>query len=751
MLHHCVTSAFLFISSALLYAENSPTQEEDVLQYVDPMIGTAGKGHTFPGATTPLGMIQLTPSDRDHIPGYNYAESVMPGFAHNHYSGTGLGAMGDILLIPTHGDVKINPGTKENPDIGYASRFSHEKESASAGYYSVDLLDYDIKVELTCTKRVGYHRYTFRKEGRHNVLIDPLHNIRENLRNARIEVISDTEVIGFKHSQSGACGIRHVYFYAQFSKPFKEHGVHVPGKIIKNGKVTEGKASRAYFTFNTEANEVVEVKVALSHVSQKGARQNFAAEAKDKNFDQVHQDARALWRDKLSRISIKDESVKNKRIFYTGLYHSFIAPNTISDVNGDYYIEGKVRKSPNVEQLSNISTWDTYRATHPLWTIIDQKSDAQLVNVLTSRHTEAGVGLALWEGLGFDNFCMIGYSGISVMADAVLKEIKGISPEDVYQTVKAASFETDSSSPNYGHDNGVDDYIMLNGWIPAEVGSSVSKTTEYNYYDWCVAELAKKLGKTKDEDYFRKRSLGYRNLYHKEQNFLWPKTVNGEWISMGLTGWEELQHNYISGNIWSYSGYTPHDMAGAIQLWGGKEAYATWLDKIFGTEIKMEGEQHFDISGFIGGYAHGDEPGHQMPYSYLFVDQAWKTQELIREIMKVMYDDTPMGFINNEDCGQMSSWYIFSALGFYPVCPGDLKYYVGSPIFDEATLNLENGKKFTVKTLNDAENNQYIHSMTVNGKPRNEPFLTHAEIMSGGSVTFEMGAKPNKNWGNMKN
>ncbi|MCU0858564.1 MAG: GH92 family glycosyl hydrolase, partial [Pontiellaceae bacterium] len=730
-----IRTAFILTAATVNLCFGAVQSQEDVLNYVDPMIGTDGKGHTFPGATTPQGMIQLSPSDGDYFPGYHYRESVIKGFAHNHFSGTGLGGMGDILLMPTSGKLQMEPGTKEDPDTGYRSRFSHEREVASPGYYSVWLDDYSVKAELTATKRVGFHRYTFSKAGEHHVILDPTHGVRESINDAEVEILSDTEVRGSRWSH-GACGNRKVFFYAKFSKPFTAYGVSEYGKVIPGARRANTLTARAFVSFEGCADETVETAVALSYVDPDGARENYDAEGKDKTFEEVHQAARSMWRNKIARITVEDESEAVKRIFYTALYHSFIAPNTISDATGNYVIEGNVYFSPHLEQVSNISTWDTYRATHPLWTLIDQKADAHLVNVLLSRYTQSGTGLSLWEALGHDNFCMVGYSGISVIADAVLKNLPGIDEELAYDCVRKAAFSKGRCSPNYGRNNGVAEYLKL-GYVPAEIGCSVSKTMEYCYYDWCIAEMAKKLGKPDDEALFRKRSQGYRNLYHPEKKFMWPRFADGSWQPMDHARWDGLKRTYISGNIWGYSGYTPHDMDGAMALFGGRENYADWLDEVFTKEIRMAGHPHWDISGFIGGYAHGDEPGHQMPYSFVIAGRPWRTQEIVRQIMTTFYSDRPDGYVNNEDCGQMSSWFVFSAMGFYPVCPGSPDYILGAPLVDRAEIHLENGNTFTIRALNNSQANQYVQSVFLNGNPHDRRSVSHDEIMRGGELVFE--------------
>jgi len=746
MIRNLKQLSFLVI---LLFSLTSGKSKVDVLKYVDPFIGTDGSGSTFPGATTPLGMVQLSPSDdsreREFCSGYHYSNNVIKGFAHNHFSGTGLGGMADILLMPTTGNIQWSAGTKDHPEAGFRSRISHKNESASPGYYSVWLEDCATNVELTTTPRVGFHRYVYQKAGLQNVMIDPAHNIRENVLNAGVEIVSNTELRGFKQSQ-GACGKRTVYFYAKFSKPFSKSAIAINELQIAEGNKAESRSALACVTFQGAGNDTLEVAVALSYVDFDGAKENYLAEGKGKQFNIVLAQAKELWSDKISKIQIDTKSESQARVFYTAMYHSFIAPNIISDVNGNYVVEGKPFKSSGIVQYSNLSTWDTYRATHPLLTIIDQKTDVDLVNVFISRYTESKVGLGLWEALGFDNFCMIGYPGISVMADAALKNLHGVDKELVYECIRKAAFADGKASPNYGKNNGMPFYVR-SGFIPAEVGCGISKTTENNYYDWCIAQLAKQLGKSEDEKLFSQRSLGYRKLYNPSTNYLWPKYADGNWMEMDTTQWDGMRKQYISGNIWAYSAYTPHDMTGAIELWGGKKKYAQWLDMLFSTPAEMKGEQHVDISGFIGKYAHGDEPGHQMPYSYNFVDQPWKTQEIVRNLLTNMYNDTPNGFVNNEDCGQMSSWYIFSALGFYPVCPGDLKYYIGAPLYPKAQLQLENGKHFTVISHNNSDKNLYVQSVTLNGKPYGLPYIQHDDIMKGGELVFEMSSKPNFDWG----
>ncbi len=740
-------AALLICSVVLLQSCN--LQPKEALDYVNPLIGTDGIGHTFPGATTPFGMVQLSPSDDTEgwnwCSGYHYSDKTLKGFAHNHFSGTGLAGMGDILLMPVVGEVNTKPGTKEDPASGYRSKFSHENETASPGYYSVVLDDNHVEVELTASPRVGFHRYTFSKAGKQNVIIDATHGVRQQVLNASVEIVSDTEVKGHKYCHDQSCGKRKVFFYAKFSKPFKTSGVTVEDEIVSDANMAEDKTAKAFVQFDGDDGDVVEVAVAISYVDHEGAKANYVAEGKGKSFDEVHTAAREMWKEKVTKIEIEGTD-EQKTVFYTGMYHNFIAPNIISDVNGNYVVEGKKYNSKGRVQYSNFSTWDTYRATHPLWSIIDQKTNKEMVNVLVSRFTDTKTGLALWEALGFDNYCMPGYPGIAAMAEAALKHPEGLDKELIYKCIRETAFRDGGCSVNYGSDNGVRYYVNYS-FIPAEVGCGISKTTENNYYDFAIAQLAKNLGKKEDEELFKKRSLGYRNLFNPEVNYLWPRLSSGNWIEMDTTGWDELVHHYVSGNIWAYSAYTPHDMLGAVDLFGGKEKYSDWLDNMIGTPLNMKGEQHVDIAGFIGKYSHGDEPGHQIPYLYNFAGKPWKTQELARRVMTEMYSHKLDGMVNNEDCGQMSAWYIFSAMGFYPVAPADLNYYFGSPLLPKAVINLEDGKKFTVIAKGTSAENKYIQSVSLNGEKVDKLYITHNDIMQGGELVFEMGSTPNKDWG----
>ena len=743
------TIIYLGIIIALLSISihaNAQKSEVTLGQYVDPMIGTSGHSHTFPGATTPFGMIQLSPTNGfknwDWCAGYHYSDTIIKGFAHNHISGSGLTGLGDILFMPTTGIPKLSAGIESDPDAGYRSRFSHKNESARAGYYAVFLEDYNIQVELTATPRVGVHKYTCLKGDTLNVIIDPTHLMTGAIINTGLEFISDTEIIGFKHSIGASEGNRKVYFYAKFSKPFLENKLALNDSVKENEVVVNGPNTKSFVRFDVSNGESVEVKVALSFVDYDGAKRNYQAEAKNLTFAGALDLAENRWNEKLSKITVSG-SEEEKRMFYTAMYHSFISPNSISDVDGNYIVEGK-RFHSDFDHYSNFSIWDTYRALHPLYTIIEHAKTSDFVNSLISRHTVSKVGLPGWELNGYDNNTMIGYNAVAPVAEAILKDIPGIDSEEAYDAIKVAAFSSEKHSLNYDV-NGME-YYSKDGFIPGEIGCSVSKTTEQNYYDWAIAQVASKLGRTADAALFEKRSFGFLELYNEKEQFLWPKLLDGSWLAMDLTSWDDLQQNYVSGNIWAYSAYTPHAMGAMINRMGGTKEYEKWLDRIMSDTTKLSGGSHVDISGFIGKYAHGDEPGHQMPYLYNYVGAPHKTQKLVRQVTQTMYFDNPEGFVNNEDMGQMSSWYIFSTLGFYPVNPASLQYEIGTPHYKYAKIKMENGKVFEIRADKVSSKNMYIQSVTWNGEAYPFTFIKHEDIMKGGMLEFEMGELPS-DWG----
>lgn len=718
-----------------------PLWGKSEVDYIDPMIGTAALGHTTPSATTPFGMVQLGPSmdispwDWKRCSGYHYDDKYIMGFAHNHISGAGLGALGDILIMPMTGTLNTVPGTPDNPENGYISSFSHKEEKASAGYYSVRLADYGIHAELTASPRAGFHRYTTDRSGNMHVVIDPIHGVSEGNYYGSVEFVSERVLRGWKQS-SGMGGNRKVYFYAEFSKPFASKGVAYGNTREENSDEGSGADVKAYMTFSMDENESLEIAVAISHTGYDGALANFKAEAEGVTFAEAHTQARKMWQDKCRKFEIKG-SEKEKRIFYTAVYHSFVSPNLISDVTGDYYVYGRVMHS-DIPQYSNWSTWDTYRATHPLFTLVEHEATAAFVNSLSSRKSELGAYLPVWECHGNDCICMIGRSPAAIMAEAILKDIEGIDVEAAYAAMRESILATDCSDWWYGsHKSGLDIY-KDNGYITADIRTSVGKTLEFNYYDYAMAEVAEKLGRFDDAAFFRKRSLGHRHLWNPSKKYMWPRFADGEFAELDLTKWDSLNGHYVSGNIWGYSTYTPHDMEYMIELLGGPQAYVSWLDGIYADNTQMQGHQILDISGFIGKYGHGDEPSHQMAYLYSLAGAPEKTQAMVHRICNEMYDDTPDGLVNNDDLGQMSSWYIFSALGFYPVNPASCTYVLGRPLYKKASVEFENGKTLYIRAKNWEPGVYEVEKVLLNGRELIDWTVTHADLLAGGEMVFVM-------------
>lgn len=694
--------------------------------WVDPFIGTDGIVHTFPGATIPFGMIQLSPDSDTQgwnwCSGYHTSDDNIKGFSHNHLSGTGWSDLGDILVMATVGKVQFEPGDKSNPDAGYRSRISHssENEQASVGYYMVNLLDYGIRAELSSSARVGYHRYTFPVTDSANIVIDPTNKIFGKVLNSEVAVMDDGLVTGSAHS-TGWAGNRTVYFAATFSKPFAEY------------KTDSG---RVVLTFKNPGE--LDVKLALSHVSQAGALANLEADGL-KTFDTARAEAEQSWETELGKYQFEGVSDEQMKILYTGLYHAMIQPNLNQDVSGEYVANGKTERADGYTNYSTFSFWDTFRAVHPLFTITNHTITADVVNTLSSRF-EKGGHLPLWELLGYDNACMIGYPAVAVMADAIMKDVPGIDIPKAYAAMRDAAFYDNHSSSD--GESGINEYIRL-GYVPSGIPSSVSKTLEYSYYDWCIARVAEKLGLTQDAAMFRKRSENYKNHWREERKLMYPKDSTGQWVDQSLTSWESLRPHYVSGNVWAYSYFYPHAVADMIEMSGGREQFIRNMDDLLATELKMEGEQHVDISGFIGQYGHGDEPGHQFLYLYNVAGAPEKIAGCIHKVSSKFYNATRNGMPNNDDCGQMSSWYIFSAMGFYPLCPGDNRYYFGAPMMRSARIKTASGKEFRMRAEGLNDENIHVRSVTLNGVAVTCGFITHEDVMAGSELVFEMGAKPN--------
>lgn len=710
-------------------------------QYVDPFIGTGSHGHTYPGAQVPFGMVQLSPDTRndeswDGCGGYHYSDNSIIGFSHTHLSGTGVSDYGDILLMPITTDVELSPGTREHPEKGYRSRFSHKSEKAEPGYYTVFLDDYNVKVELTAGERVGYHKYTFNDEGEIKILLDLIH--RDPVIESQINIKNQHTIIGQRRSKYWA-GDQQLFFAMEFSKPFKSTKIYDNKNIIVKTKAN-GKALQSILTFDVTSGETIEIKVALSNVSTDGAYNNLKKESKGINFDIAKENAHKLWENSLSRIDVEGGTLKQKRIFYTSLYHSLLTPNISEDCDGRYRgMDGEVHQSKGFTNYTVFSLWDTFRALHPLLTILEPQRTNDFAQCLVQKSKEFGE-FPMWELASNDTRCMIGYHAVSVIADAYAKGITDFDIQAAYEEMLRTSMKDKK---------GLKAYRTL-GYVPSNKSSqSVSKTLEYAYNDWCIAQIAKHINKTEQYDYYMARASNYRKIYDPSVGFMRGKKDDHSWVSpFDPTA---VGYNYTEGNSYQYSLFVPHDMTGLIEIIGGEKALERWLDNLFTTDMIHDLGEDTDVSGLIGQYAHGNEPSHNMAYLYNYSGTAWKTQKMVRKIMNTQYSDDPEGLCGNEDCGQMSAWYVLSAMGFYPDCPGKTSYLIGSPLFSKITIKLNNGKKFTIKGNNNSSKNSYIQSAGLNNTELKICQIDHFDILKGGLLNLEMGDIPNKNWGRLIN
>lgn len=701
----------LIILLCLLILPTQLSAQRDLTRYVNPFVGTGGHGHTFPGAIVPFGMVQLSPDTRltgwDGCSGYHYSDSRIYGFSHTHLSGTGISDYGDILLLPTL------------KQAGSAS-FQHRNESAAPGYYSVKLDDDDILVELTATARVGLHRYTFPRTEEANVIIDLAH--RDKVIDSDLRVISKTTIVGWRRSQAWA-NDQIVYFAAEFSQPFTSYG-------------PTDRELRTYFRFDTRSGAPLLVKVGISAVDVEGALRNLHTELNHWNFEKVRADAAAAWNAELKKLQVTGGTDAQLTNFYTALYHAMTAPNLFMDVDGRYRgRDFKIHKADGFSNYTVFSLWDTFRAAHPLYNIIDQKHTRDFIRTFLVQYEQGG-RLPVWELAANETDTMIGYHAVSVIADAAAKGISGFDLNKAFEAMK--------HSAELREHRGLGAYIDQ-GFISIEdERESVSKVLEYAYDDWCIAEVARMLGKTADYERYSARAQSYKNMFDSASGFMRPRS-NGNWLEPFDP--REVTFGFTEANSWQYTFFAPHDVSGLIALMGGRRQFAEKLDQLFVAESQTTGREQVDITGLIGQYAHGNEPSHHMAYLYNYVGQPWKTQSRVRQIMDQFYKPDPDGLIGNEDCGQMSAWYVLSAAGFYPVTPGSTIYVIGSPLFPELRFNLENGKSFVVRGVGVSERNVYVQSATLNGKPYTKSFLGHSDLMAGGELVLRMGSQPNLNWG----
>jgi predicted alpha-1,2-mannosidase len=754
----CLGAALLLVSTSSAAPEGQPASPYDD---VDPFIGTGGEGHTYPGATVPFGMVQLSPeTDVRHFKqsfpwaaGYRHSDKTILGFAHTHFSGTGHSDLGDVLVMPSVGQVQLSPGTAEDPDSGYRSRFSHEQESAQPGYYSVVLQDTGIKAELTATTRVGVHRYTFPESDRAHVVLDlvsSIYNYEGKVLLSQIRVDSPTLVTGFRHTKGWAPN-RKLYFALEFSKPFTSYGLaneHEEeyrgfgrtGKLLENYPEAFGRKLKAYFNFKTGPGEVVHAKVAISPVGIDGALKNLRAEVPGWDFDGVRAAAKEAWTRELGKARVEGNR-KQRRMFATALYHTMLAPVTYMDVDGRYRgADDAIHQAQGYTNYHIFSLWDTYRAAHPLFTILQPERDGEMIrSMLAHREQSVHKVLPVWSFGANETWCMIGYHAVPVIADAFLKGIRNFDAQAAFEAVKA--------SATYAPYGGLDAYLK-HGFVPIDLEKEgASKTLEYAYDDWTIAQMAKGLGKAEDQRQFEKRAQSFRAIFDPQTGFMRAKKSDGSFREPFDPIHAQYGSDYTEGNAWQYSWYVPHDVQALIELMGGRERFVKKLDELFSLNVDPERfKQVEDIAGLIGQYAHGNEPSQHIAYLYSYAGQPWRTQERIRQIMTTMFNDTPEGIAGNEDCGQMSAWYIFSALGFYPVAPGSLEYVIGAPQVPKAVLEVGGGKTFTIEAKGLSERNLYIQSASLNGKPYDKAFVRHEDIMAGGTLAFVMGPKPSRGW-----
>ncbi len=756
------------ILPCLLLSAMVASAQQNLVQYVKPIIGTSKMGHTYPGATVPFGAVQLSPETDTlsyevngkyngdvykYCAGYKYEDKTITGFSHTHFSGTGHSDLGDFLIMPTQGKLQLNPGTASNPKGGYRSAFSHANEVAEAGYYKVKLDDDNITAELTSTTRVGMHQYTFPKSDQSHIILDlmaGIYNYEEKTVWTYVRVVNDTLMTGYRQT-NGWARTRTVYFAMSFSKPFKSYGRKSYdakqayrgfwGKFNQEQNFPEiaGKKLKMFFDFDTQEGEKIKIKFALSPVSQENALQNMRAEISGWDFEKVKAQAQAIWNKELNKIQVTTSN-DNKINFYTALYHAYINPTTYTDVNGEYKgLDQGVHKADGFTNYTTFSLWDTYRALHPFFNITQPARSNDMVKSMLAHYDQSSLHmLPIWSHYANDNWCMSGYHSVSVISDAIIKGTYTGDPNKALDACIATAKHRDYEGIGYYIDK---------GYIPAEKsGISVSNNLEYSYDDWSIAQLAKKLNRMDVYNEFIKRSNNWKNNYDSASGFMRPKLADGT-FKKEFDPKDTEGQGFIEGNSWNYSFFVPQDPASLIEMMGGKKKFATRLDTLFTMHLPDEFFAHTeDITreGIIGGYVHGNEPAHHIVYFYNWTDQPWKTQAQVRHILNMQYKPTADGLGGNDDCGQMSAWYMFSSLGFYPVAPGSDVYSLGSPLVNNAVINLENGKTFTVEAIKQSDKNVYVEKVLLNGKEITDHKIKHADITNGGKLTFYMSSKPKK-------
>lgn len=743
-------------------------QDNALTSYIKPLIGTAKMGHTFPGATVPFGAVQLSP-DTDTIPyavngqytgdvykycaGYQYDDPTIVGFSHTHFSGTGHSDLGDILVMPTQGKLQLNPGRAAHPAEGYRSAYSHDREVAEANYYSVQLDDHQIQAELTTTTRVGMHRYTYPASDQSHLILDlnaGIYNYEGKNVWTVVRVLNDSTITGYRQT-NGWARTRTVYFAIKTSKPFKNYGAKYMDQNVQyqgfwrkfdqedNFPDLAAHDIRMHLDFDTEADEQISMKVALSPVSMSNALENMEAEVPHWDFDSVVAQGKAAWQEELSKFHVemlKQEDLVN---FYTSVYRANLMPTVYMDVNGQYKgLDQEIHQADGFVNYTSFSLWDTFRAFHPWLNLIDPERNADMVTSMMAHYDQSVLQmLPIWSHYANENWCMSGYHSVSVIVDAILK--------GAYSGDPAAALAACVQTANTRRYEGIGEYIDL-GYVPDEINStSVSNTLEYAYDDWCIAQLAEKLGETEIAEEFSRRAESWRHLFDERIGFMRPKDSQGKFREE----FDELEthgQGFIEGNTWNYTLYVPHQPEQLMEVFGGRSALETYLDELFTMHLPdkyFEDTEDITREGIIGNYVHGNEPSHHVAYLYNLTANPWKGQERVRQIIRNQYHNGPEGLGGNDDAGQMSAWYLFTALGFYPVAPGDNHYWLGSPLVKSAEIQLPNGRQLKIKAINQSEENVYVSAVRWNGQPVSGFKISHQDIAKGGALEFTMSSKPN--------
>ncbi len=748
----CFAPVFALLFAPMMLLADEPLH---LCDYIRPFVGTQGEGNTYPGPSAPFGMIQISP-DTDTTnwntdSGYEYTDPTIQGFSLTHLTGTGCPDLGDFLFMPQVGTPAFVPGTKDHPEQGYQSAFSHDDESASAGYYKVRLLKSGVTAELTAGERAGILRFTFPASDEASIMTDLGHVIGPwKVAESHLRIENNSTITGF-HLINGWAKERYLYFAARYSRPFDGTEILSSGKPViyntyrfRSHKEASGKNLQFFAKYRqTSPNEVIQVKVALSAVSAADALRNLDAEIPGWDFETVREATRAKWDRKLSRIQIEG-TPQQKETFYTSLYHAMLAPNLYEDVNGQYRgFDQNIHRAKGFTEYTVFSLWDTFRAEHPLLALIQEKEDSDMINSMLA-HYDQSVDhlLPVWELQGNETWCMIGYHAVPVIVDGYFKGVKGFDPERAYNAIR-----TTAMNPDY---DSVAAYARL-GWVPCDKeNESLSKTLEYAYDDWCVAQMAKALGKTADYDYFMKRAASFKNLYDPSIGWMRPKDSHGHWrtpFDPHAFGGGPKLNDVTEATSSQYSWFAPQDVPGLIALMGGRQAFIDKLNSLFDAKLSRIFTSEMsanDLRGCIGEYWHGNEPSHHVIYLYCYAGQPWKAAQLLHQVVTTQYGNQPGSLCGNDDCGQMSAWYLFTCMGFYPVCPASDYYVIGAPQVPKAVMRLSNGREFRITANNISDRNIYVQSVRLNGRNWDSPFLPYRELKDGGTLVFTMGPQPSR-------